>query len=67
MEIYKDKFSIKEAPLKIYARGVVSYIFYFSRVPRERASAARTWAVPTHGTSDRPMSNCSMPRRELLN
>jgi hypothetical protein len=27
---------VQEAPLKIYARGVVSY-FYFSRVPRARA------------------------------
>jgi hypothetical protein len=27
---------VQEAPLKIYARGVVSY-FYFSRAPRARA------------------------------
>ena len=27
---------VQEAPLKIYARGVVSY-FYFSRAPRGRA------------------------------
>jgi hypothetical protein len=30
----------KEAPLKIYARGVVSY-FYFSRAPRARARALK--------------------------
>jgi hypothetical protein len=31
---------VQEAPLKIYARGVVSY-FYFSRAPRARALKIR--------------------------
>jgi hypothetical protein len=31
---------VQEAPLKIYARGVVSY-FYFSRAPRARARALK--------------------------
>jgi hypothetical protein len=31
---------VQEAPLKIYARGVVSY-FYFSRAPRVRALKIR--------------------------
>jgi hypothetical protein len=31
---------VQEAPLKIYARGVVAY-FYFSRTPRERALKIR--------------------------
>jgi hypothetical protein len=31
---------VQEAPLKIYARGVVSY-FYFSRSPRVRALKIR--------------------------
>jgi hypothetical protein len=32
----------QEAPLKIYARGVVSY-FYFSRAPRARA--LKIWQI----------------------
>jgi hypothetical protein len=31
---------VQEAPLKIYARGVVSY-FYFSRAPRAQALKIR--------------------------
>jgi hypothetical protein len=31
---------VQEAPLKIYARGVVSY-FYFSRAPRARVLKTR--------------------------
>jgi hypothetical protein len=33
---------VQEAPLKIYARGVVSY-FYFSRAPRARA--LKIWQI----------------------
>jgi hypothetical protein len=32
---------VQEAPLKIYARGVVSYFYFFSRTPRARALKIR--------------------------
>jgi hypothetical protein len=71
---------VQEAPLKIYARGVVSY-FYFSRAPRARAENQAN--QPCHCKSSRcrmeqldtescrgtvplepPMPNCSMRHRE---
>ena len=73
---------VQEAPLKIYARGVVSY-FYFSRAPRARAenqanqqchfksSRCRIEQLDTdscRGTvpMEPPMSNCSMHHREPI-
>jgi hypothetical protein len=71
---------IQEAPLKIYARGVVSY-FYFSRAPRARAEnqankqyhfKSSRWCMELLDTDscrgtvpmEPPMSNSSMHHRE---
>jgi hypothetical protein len=72
---------VQEAPLKIYARGVVSY-FYFSRAPRARAEnkanqqchfKSSRWRIELLDTDscrgtvpmEPPMSNSSMRHREL--
>jgi hypothetical protein len=72
---------IQEAPLKICARGVVSY-FYFFRAPRPRAEnqanqqcnfKSSGWRIELLDTDscrgtvpmEPPMSNSSMRHREL--
>ncbi len=72
---------VHKAPLKIYARGVVSY-FYFSRAPRARAEnqanqqchfKSSRCCIELLGTDscrgtvpmEPPMSNSSMQHREL--
>jgi hypothetical protein len=74
---------VHKAPLKIYARGVVSY-FYFSRAPRARAEnqanqkchfKSSQWRIDPLGTDscrntvpmELPMSNGSMRHREPKN
>ena len=71
---------VHKAPLKIYARGVVSY-FYFSRAPRARAEnkanqqchfKSSRWRMELLDTDscrgtvpmEPPMSNSSMHHRE---